>query len=226
MTFGVAFGHRVRQVREANGQTAAEVASLATHFGLGWDRSTVTRVELGQRQVTAAELLVLPVLYGVSVADLLPTEPCQLTHDVSAAPDVMRAALTDVPGLNDYESPRVREVITAGLDAMAKIASSVQKRYPDVPGMLLLDANRHRKDVVVVKAAQRLGADPFDVAVAALQLWGHDLTTERDRRVGTSDSLRARQARRGHVTRALTDELTPVIAELQAQRKGGRRGKR
>jgi transcriptional regulator with XRE-family HTH domain len=62
-------------------------------------------------------------------------------------------------------------------------------------------------DEATVKAARRLDADPVDVDAMAQRLWGRTLTAERDVRVGAATRSRADQARRGHVTRALIDEL-------------------
>lgn len=198
--------------------TAAEVAEQASDWlGLGWDRSTVTRIELGQRQVTAAELMVLPVLYNRSIAELLPTEPCQLTQDVRADPAVLRTALTR--GARGYDLQRIRGAIPAARANLRGSAQKAEARFPGVPGMVIIAGASRVKDQIVVKSAQRLGADPWDVAVAAQLTWERDLTAERDARVGKkSESMRATQARRGHVTRALLEELRPVVDQLQAAR--------
>lgn len=62
-------------------------------------------------------------------------------------------------------------------------------------------------DEATVKAARRLNADPVEVDATARRLWGRTLTAERDVRVGTAARSRADQSRRGHVTRALIEEL-------------------
>jgi transcriptional regulator with XRE-family HTH domain len=66
-------------------------------------------------------------------------------------------------------------------------------------------------DEATVKAAQRLNADPVDVDTKARQLWGRGLTAERDARLGAAKRSRADQARRGHVTRALIEELRKAL---------------
>src|SRR5664280_496730 len=86
-SFDVAMGHRLRREREDRGLTAADVSLLAVdRLGLSWDRSTVTRIELGQRQLLAGELVLLAVLHGVPVVDLLPDERCELSPAVTAVP--------------------------------------------------------------------------------------------------------------------------------------------
>jgi len=219
MSFGKAIGHRLRQVREADGATAADIAAGASRYlGLGWDRSTVARIELGQRQLTAAELLVLPALYGRPVAELLPTEPCRLTEVVGANPDLLRKVLTGVP--RGYDLPKVRQDMTTVLDKVRRATGNARARYPRVELLLVSEAAGHAGDDTTVKAARRLEADPWDVAVAAQSLWDRDLASERDERVGkrAGESMRSRQARRGHVTRQLLDQLRPVVQELQAAR--------
>jgi hypothetical protein len=61
------------------------------------------------------------------------------------------------------------------------------------------------------KAAARLGITPMAVAQAAAKRWGRSFTAERDRRAGERQpadvSARTLQALRGHVARALLEEL-------------------
>jgi len=68
-------------------------------------------------------------------------------------------------------------------------------------------------DEATVKAAQRLNAAPVDVDAAAQRLWGRGLVAERDARLGVATRSRTDQARRGHVTRALIEELRGAIPE-------------
>jgi len=68
-------------------------------------------------------------------------------------------------------------------------------------------------DEATVKAAQRLHADPVDVDAAARLLWGRGLVAERDARLGSATRSRADQARRGHVTRVLIEELRGALPE-------------
>jgi len=84
-------------------------------------------------------------------------------------------------------------------------------------------------DETTGKAARRLGADRQDVAVAGQELWGHGLAAERDRRLGVAaggpgDTARGRQARRGHITRALLDELRPTVEAIQQARQASGAG--
>lgn len=68
-------------------------------------------------------------------------------------------------------------------------------------------------DEATVKAAQRLDVDPVEVDALARRLWGRTLTEERDAQLGAATRSRADQARRGHVTRALIEQLRGALPE-------------
>ncbi len=221
--FGVALGHRMRRAREDTDRSADRLASDARLLGLGWDRPTVTRAENGQRPLSAAELLVLPLLYGRSLADLLPTEPVALTEAAAVAPATLRRSLVDAPkGMRGWALPRLHDAATAAVETMKPAAEALQSRYPNVDFITLLEAATDGwTDEATGKAAKRLDVERRDVAVAARRLWRRGLAAERDRRLsasGDATTARARQARRGHITRVLLAELRPVLDELQHAR--------
>ncbi|MGW6258786.1 helix-turn-helix domain-containing protein [Streptomyces sp. NPDC055085] len=68
--------HRVRAVRERRGLTAQQVADALNDQGVGWQRSTVAKLESGRREnLSVAELLALSVVLEVAPVHLLvPTE--------------------------------------------------------------------------------------------------------------------------------------------------------
>jgi hypothetical protein len=70
------------------------------------------------------------------------------------------------------------------------------------------------------KAANVLDVSPHAVALAARSRWGRSLTEERDRRVSAASESTPRtlQALRGHATRALLDELRPVLKDIITSR--------
>ncbi len=216
LPFTVALGHRLRQVREELGQTAVEIACWSRHFGLKYDASTVVRIELGQRQVSAAELLLFAVMYGKGVADLLPTEPVQLNEAAGATPEQMRSALTRAP--RGWELPQLRAVTQQGMDIVLGHARRWQAKYPGASLMSLKVGGP--VDQTVKDAAKRLGVTTGEVIMAAGELWEQSLTLERDRRVAAlgPTTARGKQARRGHVTRSLLDELCVEIPKLRQPR--------
>lgn len=209
---------------------AADVADRARRLGLSWDRSTVARIELGQRQVTAAELLLLPLVYSTGLVNLLPDEDMRFTDEVSAPPDAVARALGKMPREEDgWRAPWLdgtkqewQALFDHQLEQMKRWKAA---HFPTAEDNAVLDAVtdlQQSSDGTVAKLAARLGADRYDVAVAAWQLYGQSLSAERNHREsksGGDTSVRARQARRGHVTRQLIEELRPAIAELEKARK-------
>lgn len=229
LPFGVAFGHRLRQVREEAGLTGEQMAFHVQLFGLGWDRTTVTRIELGQRQLTAAELLVLPLALDRPLADLLPTESVSLTDSAAVGPEELRRGLTEPHRLRAWYLPLLYEAINTAVQAMPAKFARVTARFPDVDIVTLGEAGREGwTDEATTKAARRLGVDREDVAVAAQEIWSRGLAAERDRRLaetgGDGGTPRAQQARRGHITRALLDELRPAVEEIQRGRATTKKG--
>lgn len=217
-SFGIALGRRLREVRERQRLTALEVAERSTTHGLRWDRTIVSRVERGERQVSAVELFALARLHGQSVRDLLPTEACRLNDDLSADEGALQQALTSFP--QGIRSPRHDAAVMAAYTTVPPAMTEVVARYPGTHGLDVVDAARHAGDLPVIQAAGRLGVEALDVAVLAARLWERDLVAERDARVAAveGEGVRARQARRGHVTRVLLDELRPAVEVLLAMR--------
>lgn len=70
-------GARIREIRTGAGMTGDELADAANRSGFGfrWDRSTITRIEKGQRVLTWWEFVNLPYVfaaagYAINLADL------------------------------------------------------------------------------------------------------------------------------------------------------------
>ena len=218
LPFGVALGHRLRQVREQQGMTAAELAAWSRHYGLGWDRSTVARIELGQRQVNAGELMVMTLLYGEPLRSLLPTESVRLNELVTASPaGLVEALVKDNPGTAEWQVEGLAKMVMTQLVKMAPTANAVMARLPGAGARTIAAAAKHVRDETTVKASKRLDATSEEVAVAAEYLWKRGIAGERDARVNAmgSTDARTRQARRGHVTRVLLAELAPAILTVR-----------
>lgn len=62
---------RLRRLRESRGWSQDELTSRANDYDAGWVRSTVAKIELGQRQVTINELVMLAFVLGVSPVALI-----------------------------------------------------------------------------------------------------------------------------------------------------------
>ncbi len=189
---------------------------------MNWDRSTVARIELGQRQVTAPELFVMPMLYGVPVVALLPTENVRITATVTATPAGLRGAATEQP-YHGYglQVEGLLEAVRTTFERLKPAMAAVQARLPGANFVEIAEAAEHVGDEATVKAAKRLRATAEEIATASVQLWERSLTAERDARVvamGPVDTAKARQARRGHATRALLEELAPQIEIVRTGR--------
>jgi transcriptional regulator with XRE-family HTH domain len=210
-------GRNLRAAREKLGMSQDQLARLVRGYGLNWTRSTLAKLERGERDALTVEQLVVLALAsmetparlvegaewvaltpgsrmrGVALARLLQGEPAwQLASDF------------DVPWLRDF-------------------TETTERRPPaSVEGRGTFEIGGHVAEVWSVadwaagdaetRAARRLGKEPMEVARAARLLWGRSLADERERRLieqlgGERLPARSMTARRGHITRELIEEL-------------------
>jgi hypothetical protein len=202
-----------------------EVAARARSIGLkGWNRSTVAAIERGGRTLFPVELALLPSILG----DLgcARTDGARLTvSDLLAANDV-RAWIE-----HEQQRNRPRPLPPLFRRWTERIARRAQGLVPGltVEGTVLL-ASKRRQDLdawamedAIVKAAPSLGVPSIALALAGWVKWGHGLTQEREARLKvTGLSAREIQAVRGHLTRKLLEELTPLLAGVTNASKKGR----
>jgi transcriptional regulator with XRE-family HTH domain len=223
--FGVAFGARLRQIREEDEETATTIAKRCQRLGLQWDRTILTRVEQGQRQVAFAEAILLTTVYGRPLSDLLPKQTVEMGRNkrgaITATTEALQDALTDAPYVGGgWEIAGLMEDLAAAIPRSQRTVELFEGEMPGAATIDILGGAEHASDETTVKAAKTLGVTPIEIATAAQALWDHGLAEERDVRtdaLGPTSSTRARQARRGHVTRRLLAELQPVI---EAHRRG------
>jgi transcriptional regulator with XRE-family HTH domain len=218
--FVLQLGQRLQQVREEAEQTREDVARTAKMLGLSWHRPTVGQLEQGKRGLTAAELLLLPLIYGKPLRDLLPGdgEVVWLTEDAAVYGPELWRILEDgyrpPVGPGRWHPRRVFEDLRDSLDAISATLDELpwraQSAYAAVP------------DEAETKAAKRLNTTPAYVAYTAREMWGRGLAEERDARLAergdVPDTPRALQAARGHVTRTLIAELEPAIRRYEELR--------
>jgi len=67
------FGERIRELREERDMPQDEFARRARQAGLKWTRSTVAKIEGGQRDLKAGELSLLPFVLPVAFEEWYPT---------------------------------------------------------------------------------------------------------------------------------------------------------
>lgn len=208
-----AVGRRVRELREALGDSQDDLARGVRDLGLNWQRSTVAALEGGMRGLGVEELVVL--------CRLLRTPPHELVRaddDVSLGPhttargDAVRRLLAGESDFapDDFDSRFDRDV-QRGLEAGDELDQAVRRIWPKSRLDQRVPAYRASTGEAEQKLARKLRVDRWLLSVAAYRLWGRSLTQERDARVSAEApadaTTRQLQALRGHVTRALAAEL-------------------
>jgi transcriptional regulator with XRE-family HTH domain len=183
----------LRQRREATGVTQAELARAARRCGLlDWQQTTVAALETGHRHLPLDELVLLPrVLRQAGITEGV------VGGFIDLIPDTTTPLL--LAGRVVATAASVRQ-LARGDEVLLRIAIDV----------LTLESSEE----ALQQAARKLRVSPRVLAQAARTRWGHSFTRERDRRLEGNPRMppRTRQARRGHVTRALLAELAPLTA--------------
>lgn len=222
--FAVAVGEQLRATREVAGLTAQDVARKARRLGLSWHRPTVGQIEQGKRNISAAELFLLPLVYGKPLHDLLPPEEgaTWLTSEVAVFGGELRRVLSEGynPGDAEYDAEAGTWQFRNSAQRMREVSERMRQevaRFPHGP-----IGHIAAPDEAEVKAAKRLETTPEYVAYSARELWGRGLAAERDARLAERPdpptAPRAVQAARGHITRTLLDELGPTVREHEKRR--------
>jgi transcriptional regulator with XRE-family HTH domain len=187
---------RLRAVLDDRGMRREDMAGEMTQLGFRWTGNTVTQVITGRRGLSLLELAGICSVLGTSLTDLLGSNSeVKLPNFDARLPVADIAEAIRSGGGNWGRRGLVRTLF-----------GPVQREFEEVR----------------TKAARRLGVAPEQVDEAAIHLWGRPLGAERDHRFDTSDfdfnapeNRRTLQARRGHATRALIDELRAYFAEQQ-----------
>jgi transcriptional regulator with XRE-family HTH domain len=200
--FGVAFGER----RKQEDTTQATVAKVARRFGLDWKAVTVTQLERGYRRWKPVEVilaaLILELAEGVGGSD--------------ASPPTLPGLLREMgPPFSRFDGLAQGTVTGLDLDH-AYIVTDV-----DIDEFLTGDpARANETDETERNVASRLGVTSERLTFTARRLWNRSLTDERDQRVTQRVGLTARQTQavRGHVTRALIEELRTELERSAGKR--------
>ena len=108
-------GARARELREVAGRRQDDVARAAADVGLSWGASSVTELELGRRQLAAAELMLMPLVLSnaldsnVTFADLLRgADVIWLTQHLKVTGDVVLEWLLGEPSRPSVAQGAVR----------------------------------------------------------------------------------------------------------------------
>lgn len=178
-------GRNAREIRLAAGAHLEKVAQTAKRYGLPWTIGRVSDLEAGRMEAKVETLLSLALALGeirgepVSLAELF-------AHDGPLL--VNGRAVADVAGafrgepVTESEGQRLHdELNSADPEQLARESTVLADR----------------------RAAKSLGVDLDRLVAAAVELWGHNLSAERDRRADGETNVAAR----GNITRDLLAEV-------------------
>jgi transcriptional regulator with XRE-family HTH domain len=200
----------IKAARKNAGWTQDHVARRMRELGASWDRTTVARVERGQRALQFDEAGLVAIALNVGIQALLPTK-----GDVALTPRLTMSANKVGLLYASDDAPRLPATAVLRDGAAGDLVAGLADTADDVarllgkepPAHLLLDAAEAEDGDAERKAAKLLGITPFEVAALALDTWGRSLTQERDHRLDerSTDEVSdgARNTMRGHITREL-----------------------
>lgn len=204
-------GENLRHWRSEAGVTQDEVARAALELGFEWTQATVAAIETGRREVSLGEFVALPFIANRLAPRAGGGRFRRLYGFLAEAPEAI--ALAKDVRLADPANNLWTLFDGAAVGGNGRVPAGAVSPRPGVRERIPerveseLDAQR--------KAARSLGVEPGMIGLAAWQLWGRNLTDERDarvsRRVGNDVSARSLQAHRGHVTRELLEEIRGLL---------------
>lgn len=234
-----AIGRKMHSLRMARGWSQAELAQQASRWGLRWSKTTVAYRERGQRGVSAEELLVLPAVFGVPLSDFVSAEESvtigEAEYAIGPGSLLYEIASGEVP--HPFESAREKpeEAPVLPPAGIAQQLLDQRRTYIERWFPSLLEGPQPEVWAWVVEVASRtvtnravardLDLDPFEVALLSYREWNQIFEAERDQRAeiaeGTGGELdrASLQARRGVVTRDMTNELRRRLLRVEARHK-------
>ncbi len=197
----LAVARRLRELIEQRQMRHADLAARMSALGLRWTANRVTQVTTGRRSISLLEFAGLCGVFEVEAAEMV-VPPWEAPGDSVSLP---------VGGIVDAHA------VAAALRGQRQLwERTVEQNTEDATWI-----GDHIE--TTTKAARRLGVSFNTVDDAARKLWGgRVLVEERDARLASYDlgntAPRSRQARRGHVTRALIAEIAEHLSRQDDQR--------
>jgi transcriptional regulator with XRE-family HTH domain len=193
---------RVRELLTADGLRHEDLAAGMRSLGFRWRANHVAQVVTGRRALSLLEI--------AGVCEVLRRPLAELLADAEAADPKITLPHSEHDAVR-VPLAFIRAALTGGAGQWAAYGEGYAAEVEAI----------HE---ATGKAARRLGRTPTEVSVASAELWGRPLTHERDARLNDDaadgdEDPRRRQARRGHITRALIEELRAHFE----QREGSRR---
>lgn len=189
---------RLRALLDDKGMRQQDLAAGLGTLGFDWTPNRVAQVVTGRRPLSLLESAGVCEALGLPLADLLGS-----TGEVKLPNHNSRFPVADIA-----EAVRSGGGKWGERGAVRAIFGPAQREFEEARA----------------KAARRLGVTPEDIDAASMSLWGRPLGAERDGRIKSDDvdlnapeNRRTLQARRGHATRALIEELRSYFADRQTQ---------
>lgn len=182
---------RLRELIAAQRLRHQDLADGMRVLGFAWTSNRVTQVITGRRGLSLLEVAGLCELLRRPLSDLIGRSGDVALPEGSVRASELLNALSGKPGL------------WRGRGEARRLLRSW--------------------DETTAKTARRIGSTPDEVLAASYALWGRDLAEERDHRVEaeqaatSEDDPRRLRARRGHVTRALVEELRAHLARVEEE---------
>lgn len=236
MDLSAALGTHVRELRTSAGIRQDDIAAAARSIGLAWSRSVVAALESGRRQLSAEDLLLLPVILNrVGIEVSLPTllerlGTIRISEDTTLPSRRLARIARGDPDWGERITIRIVEPDGDKLEAALRAvresgghdeqALQVAGRlFPDALPVELRHVEQAASGEAEQRAARRFGVSPLVVALVAHHLWGRSLTAERDARFAAapyeaSVTQSQGKAHRGWITRELLAELEPAIHDV------------
>jgi transcriptional regulator with XRE-family HTH domain len=228
---GQVIGENLRRLRSERALTQEEAARTVREVGLPWTRKHVAALETAVREdLTIGELVLLARAFDVPLREWFvdpEAREVELIRGTRVRSRGVRQAGVRAAGLyamfaSDPDTsagpPRTPEPGGSSGGLRSPVSGREVRLVGQANSLVgpLMRGDEVLFTLAELKAAERLGWDPDRVRDMAMRLWGTTLNAERDRRVGTtSDGGSSRLgARRGHVTRALIEELRQAAARL------------
>ncbi|HVD03843.1 MAG TPA: hypothetical protein VNF75_06890 [Candidatus Dormibacteraeota bacterium] len=228
---GELVGENLRRLRSDRALTQEGAARAVREVGLPWTRKHIAALETAVREdLTIGELVLLSRAFDVALREwFLDPEgrEIQLIRGTRVRARGVREAGVRTTGLRFmFDSEREGRLGPPSAGSSQPSAGGV--RQPRLSGDVWLVGQVDslvgslvRGDEVIYslaegKVAVRLGWPHERVRDMAKRLWGSTLDAERDRRVAATGGggLGGLGARRGHVTRALIEELRDASARV------------
>jgi hypothetical protein len=201
-------GADLRVFREARRLRQDDIARATRQAGLPWTRSIIVALEAGRRELSVDEFTRLPgILERLGVGTV--------AVKMSSANNVACVWIADL-----YHEETLTAPWAGSLAASQRVTHAMAVAFPWTRGDTeLLPAYEAAGSDLEQKVARRVGLDPLIVALIAQATWGQSLSAKRDQRVANEapagTTPRAMQALRAHATRALLEELSPMLDEAR-----------